>query len=200
MVTSSSSSVNDENIQKAGSITIQYPMLTKTNYSVWSLKMRVNLQAQGVWDANQQADVEERQDRMTLAAIYQAIPEDVLMMLAKKDSAKGASDFEVIQMKNDESVDDFAMRLNTIITGICSLGESIEDIIVVKKFLRAIPICFMRIVTSIDQFGDLRTMTVEEVMGRLKTHEERIRGYGVQGEPSLLLTHAEWSSQSKRAE
>ena len=85
MVTSSSSSVNDENIQKAGSITIQYPMLTKTNYSVWSLKMRVNLQAQGVWDATQKADVEERQDRMTLAAIYQAVPEDVLMMLAEKD-------------------------------------------------------------------------------------------------------------------
>ncbi|GJW97952.1 hypothetical protein Tco_0179760 [Tanacetum coccineum] len=73
---------------------------------------------------------------MALAAIYQAIPEDVLLMLADKDTAKeewetlrtmhmGAkrvkeakvqtlrSDFEVIRMKDNESVDEFAMRLNT---------------------------------------------------------------------------------------
>ncbi|GJY70130.1 zinc finger, CCHC-type containing protein [Tanacetum coccineum] len=133
MVTSSSSSVNDEKIQKAGSFTIQYLMLTKTNYSVWSLKMQVNLQAQGVWDATQQADVEG----------------------AKVQTLR--SYFEVIRIKNDESMDDFAMRLNTIVTSICSLGDSIEEITVVKKFLRP-------------------------------------------GEPSLLLTHAEWSSQSKRAD
>nr|GEW33938.1 hypothetical protein [Tanacetum cinerariifolium] len=128
---------------------------------------------------------------MALAAIYSAVTEDVLMMLAEKDSAKEAretlrtmhmgadrvkeakvqtlrSNFEVIRMKNDESVDDFSMRLNIIVTGIHLL--------------------------------DLKTMTVEEVVGRLKTHEERLKGFGAQGEPSLLLTHAEWSSQSNRAD
>nr|GEW92800.1 hypothetical protein [Tanacetum cinerariifolium] len=100
--------------------------------------MRVNLQAQGVWDATQCEGVEDRQDRMALAAIYQAIPKDVLLMLADKDTAKEAwetlrtmhmgaervnkakvqtlrSDFEVIRMKDSESVDELAMRLNTIV-------------------------------------------------------------------------------------
>ncbi|PWA73003.1 hypothetical protein CTI12_AA185870 [Artemisia annua] len=86
------------------------------------------------------------------------------------------SDFEVIRMKNDESVDDFAMRLNTIVTGIRSLGETIEEITVVKKFLRAVPIRFMQIVTSIEQFGDLKNMTVEEVVGRLKTPMKKDSG------------------------
>ncbi|GKB05364.1 ribonuclease H-like domain, reverse transcriptase, RNA-dependent DNA polymerase [Tanacetum coccineum] len=138
MVTSSSSSVHDEfqGTGKEGSFTLRYPMLTKTNYSVWAIKMRVNLQAQGVWDATQREGIEARQDRMALAAIYQAIPEDVLLMLADKDTAKEAwetlrtmhmgaervkeakvqtlrSDFEVIRMKDSESVDEFAMRLNT---------------------------------------------------------------------------------------
>ena len=72
---------------------------------------------------------------------------------------------------------------------------------VVKKFLRVVPLRFMQIVTSIEQFGDLKNMTVEEVVGRLKTHEERLRGYGEQGDgPSLLLTHAEWASRSKKTD
>ena len=53
--------------------------------------MRVNLQAQGMWDAIKQGeDVEECKDRMTLAVIYQAVLEDVLLMLAEKDSANAA--------------------------------------------------------------------------------------------------------------
>ncbi|GJR90263.1 zinc finger, CCHC-type containing protein, partial [Tanacetum coccineum] len=175
-------------------------------------------------DATQREGVKERQDRMALAAIYQAIPEVVLLMLADKDTAKEAwetlytmhmgaervkeakvqtlrSDFEVIRMKDSESVDEFAMRLNTIVTGIRTLGDTVEEITVVKKFLRAVPIWFMQIVTSIEQFRDLKNMTVEEVVGRLKTHEERLRGYGdPKGEQTLLLTHAEWSSRSKRTD
>ncbi|KAL4581058.1 hypothetical protein LXL04_017266 [Taraxacum kok-saghyz] len=148
---------------------------------------------------------------MALTAIYQAIPEDVLLMLAEKDTAKEAwetlktmhmgadrvkeakvqtlrNDFEVIRMKDSESVDDFAMRLNTIVTGIRSLGEKIEEITVVKKFLRVVPIRFMQIVTSIEQFGDLKNMTVEEVVGRLKTHEERLRGNRGRGR-TFLIAH-----------
>nr|GEX05804.1 hypothetical protein [Tanacetum cinerariifolium] len=106
--------------------------------------MRVNLQAQGVWDATQREGFKVQQDRMALAAIYQAIPEDVLLMLANNDTAKEAwetlrtmymgakrvkeakvqtlrSDFKVIRMKDSESVDEFVMRLNTIVMGIRSL-------------------------------------------------------------------------------
>lgn len=34
--------------EKNSSVTLHYPMLTKLNYSVGAIKMRVNLQAQGV--------------------------------------------------------------------------------------------------------------------------------------------------------
>ncbi|XP_023767822.1 uncharacterized protein LOC111916382 [Lactuca sativa] len=223
--TSSSSKAEVESFQrtgKDGSVTLHYPMLTKINYAVWAIKMRVNLQAQGVWEVIKNAKTDERKDRMALAAIYQAIPEDILLMLAEKYTTKEAwetlnmmhmgadrvkeakaqtlrSDFEVIQMKDSESVYDFSMRLNTIVTGIRSLGEKIEEITVMKKFLRAVPIRFIQIVTSIEQFGDLKNMTVEEVMGRLKTHEERLRSYGEkEGGPSLLLTHTNWASRSKQ--
>lgn len=71
-------------------MTLHYPMLTKSNYSVGTLKMRVNLQAQGVWEAVEGGDVEAHKDRMALTAIYQGVPEDVLLMIGEKDSAKKA--------------------------------------------------------------------------------------------------------------
>ena len=44
----------------------------KSNYAAWSIKMRVNLKAQDVWDAIEHDDeIEECKDRMTLAVIYQ---------------------------------------------------------------------------------------------------------------------------------
>lgn len=37
-------------------------------------------------------------------------------------------------------------------------------------------------------------MTVEEVIGRLKAHEERIRGSDSSEDEHMLLTRAEWEA------
>lgn len=67
----------------------------------------------------------------------------------------------------------------------------------VKKFLRAVPNKFLQIASTIEQFGDHKTMTMEEVIGRLKAHEERLRGSGDVDEEHLLLTRAEWKERHK---
>ena len=36
---------------KEGSVGLSYPILTKSNYTTWSLKMKVFMKAQGVWGA-----------------------------------------------------------------------------------------------------------------------------------------------------
>ena len=38
-------------------------------------------------------------------------------------------------MKNGESINDFAMKLTMIVNGIRSLGDVVEEISVVKKFI-----------------------------------------------------------------
>ena len=74
-----------------GRITLQYLLFTKGNYTTLLIKMRVNLQTQGVWDAiEHDNDVEQRRDRTTLVAFYQAVSEDIILMLAEKDSTKAA--------------------------------------------------------------------------------------------------------------
>ena len=38
-------------------------------------------------------------------------------------------------MKNGESIDDFFMKLTKIVSDICLLGNIVEEISIVKKFL-----------------------------------------------------------------
>lgn len=79
-------------LNKEGSVTLQDPMLSKTNYTALSTKMKVYMQAQEVWEAiepkNTQNPVGMKIDKMTMAAIYQAIPKEVLLAIAEKQSAK----------------------------------------------------------------------------------------------------------------
>uniref|UniRef100_A0A0E0FD82 DUF4219 domain-containing protein n=1 Tax=Oryza meridionalis TaxID=40149 RepID=A0A0E0FD82_9ORYZ len=76
---------------KEGGVSLPYPMLTSTNCSTWAIKMEVNMKAQGIWDAIEPAvdDVVEK-DKMALACLFGAVPEDVLMQIAKKKTAKEA--------------------------------------------------------------------------------------------------------------
>lgn len=209
-----------EPIKTKDTLGLTYPMLTKTNYTTWAIKMTVLMQAHGVWEAIEQKDpkstAEERMDKIALAAIYQAIPEDTLLSVAEKKTAKetwyaikilclGADkvkkaraqtlkiEFETTIMKETEQLDDFCARLSGVVTNIRALGEPVEETYVVKKLLRAVPSKFLQIASAIEQFGNLDTMSVEEVVGSLKAHEERLKGQTQSnGGQQLLLTEAEW--------
>ena len=74
---------------KEGKINLSYPMLTKTNYTAWAMKMRVFMQAHGVWEAVEPKDpkdnVEDKMDKRALAMIYQGISEDLFLTLTAKN-------------------------------------------------------------------------------------------------------------------
>ncbi|KAL7611329.1 uncharacterized protein LOC111896723 [Lactuca sativa] len=110
------------------------------------------------------------------------------------------AEFECLMMKETKCIDDFAMKLNNIVNNIRALGETIKESYVVKKFLRAVPAKFLHIASTIEQFGDLDTMLVEEVVGRLKAHEECVLGQVDNVSTQLLLTQEEWKSRSKKKE
>lgn len=209
---------------KDGAISLSYPMLTRENYTAWALKMRAYMQAHGVWEAIEPKDpktvLEDRTDKIALAAIYQCVPEDILLSIADKKTAKQAWDavkvtcqgaervrtakvqtlkneFESLTMKDSDSLDDFHLKLKGIVTNIRALGEEVSDSYVVKKILRAVPPKFLQIASTIEQFGDLKVMTVEETVGSLKAHEERIRGHSDSNGGQLLLTEEEWVKREK---
>lgn len=63
----------ESNKTKENFVGLNYPMLIKTNYAAWSLKLKVFMQAHGLWSAiepkDPKAEVEERTDKLALAAI-----------------------------------------------------------------------------------------------------------------------------------
>lgn len=118
------------------------------------------------------------------------------VMEAKVQTLK--TELDVLQMKDGESIDDFAMKLTSIVSKIRALGEKIEEAYVVKKLLRVVPKRFLQVVSTIEQFGDFKTMTVEEVIGHLKAYEERICTYANNEGEHLLLTRAEWRAKEAK--
>ncbi|XP_074356424.1 uncharacterized protein LOC141696136 [Apium graveolens] len=187
-------------------------MLTKTNYTSWAIKMKIFMQAQGVWSVVEPSDPKaaiveksdnsdskaasgEKSDKISLALIYQGILEEVLLSIAEKQTVKevwemiktlrqGAdrvkqaqiqtlkSEFEALGMKESEQIDNFHLKMNGLVTNIRALEEEMDESYVVEKLLRAVPSRFLQITSTMEQFGDLETMSVEEVIGSLKAHEE----------------------------
>ena len=48
---------------KGGSFGLSYPMLARSNYTDWALKMKVFMQAQGVWNVVEPSDTKAAVDR-----------------------------------------------------------------------------------------------------------------------------------------
>lgn len=103
--------------------------------------------------------------------------------------------FESMDMKDNELLDNFYLKLNGLVTHI--RVEEMKESYVVKKLLRAVPSKFLQIVSTLEQFRDLEKLTVEEVVGSLKAHEERMKGKGKSetNEGQLMLTEEEWQKR-----
>lgn len=76
---------------------IVYPTLTSTNYIEWALVMKINLRAQGLWEAvSGMGEPGDREDMAALAALLRAVPPEMVPVLAVKDTSADA--WEAIKM------------------------------------------------------------------------------------------------------
>ncbi|CAH9053889.1 unnamed protein product [Cuscuta epithymum] len=215
--------VVQQRVVHQASSTVVYPTLTATNYFEWALIMKVNMEAQGVWDAVEGGG-SFSEDRVALAAILRAVPPEMLSTLAVKATAKEAWDaiktmrvgdervreakaqtllkeFDSVRMRSGETIDDLTMRMNGLANKIRTLGETFEEVKVVKKLLRIVPSKYTQVAIAIEQLLDLKTMSMEELVGRLKTVEDRsdaddgVDNNDHGGGGQLLLTEEEWRSR-----
>ncbi|KAJ9546620.1 hypothetical protein OSB04_019163 [Centaurea solstitialis] len=67
------------------------PILSSTNYTTWAIRMQVILEANRLWDMIEpqpttQADA--KNDKTAIAYLYQALPEDQLLLISKYKTAK----------------------------------------------------------------------------------------------------------------
>ncbi|XP_049934420.1 uncharacterized protein LOC126410182 [Nymphaea colorata] len=221
--------ITNEAAREIASGTFQYPLLTATNYTSWVIRVQAMMEDQGIWEAAEPTAgvaVDTRKDKKARSHLLQALPEDLLMQVAKKATAKevwdclktrfvGAdrvrnarlqtlkSDFDAMRMQEGESLDQYAGRLTGMSVRYANLGGTLSDAALVKKLFDTVPNRFLSVIAGIEQFCDLGTMLFEEAVGRLKTYKERSRprafGTDGNGDAQLLLTQAKWEARQKRS-
>lgn len=137
------------------------------------------MHTKGVWaEVEGKELIDEHKDQMAHTAIFQAVPNAIMLVLVKKEKTKEAwntlkemhvgadrvkearvqtlkREFEVMYMKETKSINDFAMKLTTIVNEIRVLRDKMDGCTIVKKFLRVVPNKFLQIVSTIEQFGDM---------------------------------------------
>ena len=67
-----------------------FPMLTKTNYSNWTLLMKVKLRVQLLWTAIEKGGVKPHKDMQALDALCSVVPPEMWPVIADKEKATEA--------------------------------------------------------------------------------------------------------------
>ncbi|GKA07003.1 zinc finger, CCHC-type containing protein [Tanacetum coccineum] len=159
-------------------------MLKPSNYSLWAIRMQIILEANGLWEMIEPLEMpksDNKKDKTAIAFLYQALPEEQLLQITKHKTAKAIwdalktrhigeervqqaklqtlkSDFEMLHMKEDETIDTFTGKLTTLVNKAASLGHTIEDETIVRKLLNVVPDRYLQIVASIEQYSDISEM------------------------------------------
>jgi hypothetical protein len=198
-----------------------WPTLTKTNYIEWAAVMRVRLQVRHMWEAVRYGDVDYDEDRRALDALIAAVPPEMQFSLSQKRTAKEAWDaiaaarigsdrarkstlqalrkeWENLAFKPGEDVDDFALRLNTLLQKMVQYGDdTYDEERAVEKLFRCVPEKYRQIARSIESLLDLSTMSIEEALGRLKVvdgDEPRPLSGPITIGGKLHLTREQWEA------
>ncbi|KAD4384837.1 hypothetical protein E3N88_25005 [Mikania micrantha] len=181
--------------------------------------MRRRQKAYGPWEAIDPVTgdtVDDKKNYTTKAIIFQTLPEDILLQVAKHRDVKdvwesiqvrylGAnrvqkarlqtlrSELEILKMKENETINEFPGTISAVMAKFKSLGARLEEEVIVRKFLNSMPNKYLPIVAPIEQYSDLEVMSFEEVVGRLKAYEERLTSHDEKDETQgqLLLTNGE---------
>ena len=124
--------------------------LTRTNYSEWAVTMKVKLRARRLWSAIDKGIDNEEDDMSALEAIIAAVPveyreplgtkssskevwEAIAAMRIDSDRAKKATaqllkqEYANLKFKDGESVEDFSLHLQTLISKLKSHGVTIDE-------------------------------------------------------------------------
>lgn len=102
-------------------------------------------------------------------------------------------EFEVLQMKGGEKVEEYFARTLTIVNKMKIYGENITQVMIVEKILRSMTSRFDYVVCSVEESNNLDSLTVDELQSSLLVHEQRMNSHGgdTRDEQALKVSHEE---------
>jgi len=109
------------------------------------------------------------------------------------------TELDKLNMKENETIDDFAGKFSGIATNFKSPRSRIENELLVRKLLNFAPKKCRQIVASIEQYSDIDTMSFEQAVGRLKAYEKRLKldDEEENDQGKLLLSNKDWKERTK---
>jgi hypothetical protein len=82
--------------------------------------------------------------------------------------------FEQLKMNEDETVSKYFLRVEELVNAMKGLGEKIEESFLVQKILRSLLDKFNPKVSAIEELNDLKTLSIDQLLGTLTAYEMRI--------------------------
>jgi hypothetical protein len=82
--------------------------------------------------------------------------------------------FEQLKMNEDETVSKYFLRVEELVNAMKGLGEKIEESILIHKILRSLLDKFNPKVFAIEELNDLKTLSIDQLLGTLTAYEMRI--------------------------
>ena len=151
--------------------------------------MNVLFKVHKVWEAIKPGTDDGDKSDVARAFLFQSINETVILQVGNLNTSKEVWDaiksryvgadrvrearlqtlmdeFNRMKMKDTETIDDFS----------AALGEVLEESKLVKTFLSSLPKKnYIHIIAALEQVINLNTTSFEDIVGRLKAYEERIK-------------------------
>ncbi|XP_022880810.1 uncharacterized protein LOC111398088 [Olea europaea var. sylvestris] len=161
----------------SGMIPFLVLQLNKDNYGNWSIRMKALLGLQDAWEIVEKGYTEpqdkvalsqaqrdtlkdaRKKDMKVFTFIYQALDESMFEKVACATASKEA--WEILQ-NSHKGVE----KRN---------GEKLNVTRVIEKILRSLASKFDYIAVAIEESKDLDSMSVDQLMGSLQAHEERLK-------------------------
>lgn len=103
-------------------------------------------------------------------------------------STASSPEFEILHMKEGETVDKYFSRTLTIANKMKIHGELMEQVVIIEKILRSMTSRFDYVVCSVEESNNLDTLTIDELQSSLLVHEQRMNGHGGD-EQALKVTY-----------
>lgn len=82
--------------------------------------------------------------------------------------------YEGLKMKEDENITEYLERVDEVVNVIRGLRETIEDIYIVDKVLRKLPMAYNPMASTLEYRQNTENITLDELYGILTTYELRI--------------------------
>lgn len=84
-------------------------------------------------------------------------------------------DFEILEMKNGESVTEYFSRVMVVAIDMRNLRENMFNVKMVEKVLRTLFERFTYIVCAIEESNDIKSLSIDQLQSSLLVHEHKLK-------------------------